>query len=220
MQGTAPCCVRRGLALNGSLNRTLLSGHTWEQPRSPRGHEQLLKHVCPCRGSGCRKCLVLSLLQEGSRGTASVRWEQVDDLLSLVVELKEEVERLRSIWDCGKRIDRWSCARLSLQEGCGENAPQAVGDDLLSTVWWEGATSKTVRDGNKSLFGATSGLTLSLSHLPRCPYITGMRPWSWRDRGMWMSVKVHQCRRDCQGQVRLLPILLQHPSREKEELSS
>ena len=31
-------------------------------------------------------------------------------------------------------------------------------------------TSKTVRDGKKPLFGATSGLPLSLSHLPRCPY--------------------------------------------------
>ena len=86
--------------------------------------------------SGCRECLALSLLQEGSWDTTCVRCEQVEDLLSLVVELKEEVERLRSIWDCGKRIDRWSCARLSLQEGCGENAPQAVGDHLLSTVWW------------------------------------------------------------------------------------
>ncbi len=127
----------------------------------------------------------------GGQHTTCVQCEQVEDLLSLVVELKEEVERLRSIWDCGKRIDRWSCARLSLQEGCGENAPQAVGDDLLSTVWWEGATSKTVRDGNKSLFGATSGLSLSLSRLPRCPYITGVRLWSWRDWGMWMLVNVH-----------------------------
>ena len=30
-------------------------------------------------------------------------------------------------------------------------------------------TSKTARDGNKSLLGATSGLPLSLSHLSRCP---------------------------------------------------
>ena len=43
------------------------------------------------------------------------------------------------------------------------------------TVRWEGATSKTVRDGNKSLFGATSGLPFSLSHLPRCPSTTVVR---------------------------------------------
>ena len=52
------------------------------------------------------------------------------------------------------------------------------------TVRWEGATSKTARDGNKSLFWATSGLLLSLSHLPRYPYIIGMRLWSWRDWGL------------------------------------
>jgi len=56
----------------------------------------------------------------------------VEDLPSLVVELKEEVEGLRSIRDCGKGIGRWSCARPSLQEGCGGDAFQAVGDHLLS----------------------------------------------------------------------------------------
>lgn len=39
----------------------------------------------------------MSLLQGGSRDTACARCEQVDDVPGLVVELKEEVERLRSI---------------------------------------------------------------------------------------------------------------------------
>ena len=82
--------------------------------------------------SGCGECLVLSLVQEGSRDTTCVRCEQVEDLLSLVVELKGEVGRLRSIWDCGKGIDGWSCARPSLHEGCGGDAPEAVGNHLLS----------------------------------------------------------------------------------------
>ena len=82
--------------------------------------------------SGCRECLALSLLQKGSRDTTCVRCEQVEDLFSLVVELKEEVERLRSIWDCGKGIDWWSLTLPSLQEGCEADALQAVGDHLLS----------------------------------------------------------------------------------------
>ena len=82
--------------------------------------------------SGCGECLALSLLQEGSRDTTCVWYEEVEDLLSLVVELKEEVERLRSIWDCGKGIDWWSYTLPSLQEGCGGDALQAVGDHLLS----------------------------------------------------------------------------------------
>ena len=77
------------------------------------------------------------------------------------------------------------------------------------TVRWEGETSKTARGGNKSLFGVRSGLPLSLSHLPRCPYITGMRLWSSKDWGMWMLVKLHPCRRGCPRLVSLLPILLQ-----------
>ena len=80
----------------------------------------------------CRECLALSLLQEGSWDTTCVWCEQVEDLLSLVVELKKEVERLRSIRDCGKGIDWWSRTLPSLQEGCGGGGPQAVGDHLLS----------------------------------------------------------------------------------------
>ena len=37
--------------------------------------------------SGCKECQALSLLQEGSWDTTCVRCEQVDNLLSLVVEL-------------------------------------------------------------------------------------------------------------------------------------
>ena len=39
----------------------------------------------------------LLLLQEGDRDTTCVRCEQVEDLLSMVAELKEEVERLWTI---------------------------------------------------------------------------------------------------------------------------
>jgi len=35
--------------------------------------------------------------------------------------------------------------------------------------------SKTATEGNKPLLGATSGLPLNLFHLPRCPYIIGIR---------------------------------------------
>lgn len=62
------------------------------------------------------ECPILSLLQEGSRDTTCVQFVQVHDLLSLVAELKEEVERLRSIWDCEREIDWWSHTLLSLQE--------------------------------------------------------------------------------------------------------
>ena len=82
--------------------------------------------------SGSKEYLALSLLQEGSWDTTCVQCEQVDDLLSLVVELKEKLERLRSISDCAKGIDWWSCTLSSLQEWCGGDAPQATGGHLPS----------------------------------------------------------------------------------------
>ena len=43
---------------------------------------------------GCRECLRLSVLSEGTSDNTCVHCDQLDELLSLVVELKEEVERL------------------------------------------------------------------------------------------------------------------------------
>ncbi|PKU29756.1 death-associated protein 1 [Limosa lapponica baueri] len=45
---------------------------------------------------------------EGSGDNTCVSYEQVNGLLSLVVELKEEVERLRTIRECEREIDWWT----------------------------------------------------------------------------------------------------------------
>ena len=45
---------------------------------------------------------------EGGRDSTCVRCEQVDELLSLVVELNEDVERLRAIRECEWEIEWWS----------------------------------------------------------------------------------------------------------------
>jgi len=58
------------------------------------------------------------------------------------------------------------------RKGVGEMLFRQWGIICCLAVRWERVTSKTARDGNKSLLGATSGLPLSLSHLPRCPYNT------------------------------------------------
>lgn len=46
--------------------------------------------------SGFSECLSLLLPVKGSRNSTCVKCEQVSDLVSMVVELKEKVERLRS----------------------------------------------------------------------------------------------------------------------------
>ena len=73
--------------------------------------------------SGCRECLSLSAVPEGGRDTTCVRCDQVDDLLGLVAELKEEVERLRSIRECEREIDWWSRTLPSLRQRQQMEAP-------------------------------------------------------------------------------------------------
>lgn len=55
--------------------------------------------------SGFREFLNLLLLVKGSRDMIYVRCDQVDDLLCMMVELKEEMERLRSTRKCKQAID-------------------------------------------------------------------------------------------------------------------
>jgi len=54
------------------------------------------KHVS-IQAAGCRESQTLALAMEGSEDNICVSCEQVSDLLSLVAELKDEVERMRSI---------------------------------------------------------------------------------------------------------------------------
>jgi len=67
-----------------------------------------------------------------SRDNCCVQCEQVNDLLSLVAELKEEVERLRSIWECEREIDWWSSTLPSLRQRQQEAAPRKAEKPLPS----------------------------------------------------------------------------------------
>ena len=98
---------------------------------------------CPLKNaavqvSGCRECMSLLLTSEGSRDTMCVRCEQVDDLLSLVAELKEEVERLRAIRECEREIDRWSNSLSGLKERHWGETPQTGVDPLTCCCQAEG----------------------------------------------------------------------------------
>lgn len=55
----------------------------------------------------------------------------MDELLSLVVELKEEVQRLRTIRECEWEIDWWSDSLACWREGCQGDNPRKVVDSLL-----------------------------------------------------------------------------------------
>ena len=90
---------------------------------------------CPLKNaavqvSQCRECLSLLLPSESGRDTVCVRCEQVDGLVSLVAELKEEVERLRAIRECEQEIDWWSNSLPGLKERHWGETPQTVVDPL------------------------------------------------------------------------------------------
>ena len=58
--------------------------------------------------TGCVDCWSLDFAVPDDGGLTCKRCDQLNDLLSLVIDLKEEVERLRTIKDCGREIDWWS----------------------------------------------------------------------------------------------------------------
>jgi len=62
--------------------------------------------------TGCVDCWSLAFAVPDDGGHTCIRCDQLNDLLSLVIDLKEEVERLRTIKDCEREIDRW-CQSLS-----------------------------------------------------------------------------------------------------------
>ena len=80
--------------------------------------------------SSCWQCLSLLLPREGSRDSTCVRCEQVDELLSLVVELKEELHRLRTIRVREQETEWWSDSLACQREGCQGHTPRKVADPL------------------------------------------------------------------------------------------
>ena len=64
--------------------------------------------------------------------------DQLDDLLSLVAELKEEVKRLRSIRECEREIDWWSSILASPKQQEQMEAPNEAGNRSPSCYQAEG----------------------------------------------------------------------------------
>jgi len=61
--------------------------------------------------SGCSECQSLAFAVLGDGDSTCVRCDQLNDLLSLMVDLKEEVEKLRSLRECERETD-WYCQTL------------------------------------------------------------------------------------------------------------
>ena len=104
-----PCLLRRPIFLFAAsetigLNIISIRQRASSKKTAVTQTEGLPRNVA-VQVSRCRECLSLLLPGEGGRDYTCVRCEQVDELLSLVVELKEEVERLRAIRECEQETD-------------------------------------------------------------------------------------------------------------------
>lgn len=92
-----------------------------------------------------------------------VRCDKVGDLFSLVVELREEVERLRSIRDSEEEFDWWNHALASLRkEQPPENEPDTKRVLYPPLARLKAVDQKKGVNGGKPFLGETS-------ESPSCP---------------------------------------------------
>ncbi|GAB0204581.1 hypothetical protein GRJ2_002923700 [Grus japonensis] len=151
-----------------TLSYVLTRKHVATQTELPQKH-------AATQLSGCRDCLNLALAGEGTSEIGCLRCDQVDDLLSLVAELREEVERLRSIREVEREIDWWSQALPSLRQKQGHltDQSQSERDPVSSPRQAEGSSLKEgsewkqvhVRHGRQQTFSFSP---TSPSHVPLC----------------------------------------------------
>ena len=82
-----------------------------------------------CSGLGPRLQGVSEpVLSEGTSDNTCVCCDQLDDLLSLVAELKEEVKRLKSMRECKREFGWWSSTLALMKKQEQMEAPKEAGD--------------------------------------------------------------------------------------------
>jgi len=147
-QGTVPLLETQlvNITLPGDILAMVSTCRKTVARRSMGTQTEVLHKHTAVQVSGCRECLSLALVPEDSRDNGCVECDQVNDLLSLVVELKEEVERLRSIRESESEIDWWSRTLPSLRPRQQEAAPQKVEDPVPSC---HRAEREDLRDGGE-----------------------------------------------------------------------
>lgn len=93
--------------------------------------EALCLHV-GVQTPGCGGCQSLAFAMDCDRDNRCVRCEQVNDLLSLVGELKEAVARQRIIRECEEETDLWSRVLPSLMKRLQVRVAQEAGEPMSS----------------------------------------------------------------------------------------
>jgi len=123
------------VVINFSAKRDRAMVSTWLKAVTRQNvvtQTELPHKQAPVQVSGCRECLSLSLVLKSRRQNTCVRCDHVDNLISLVAELKEQLERLRNIRECEREIDWWKHALPSPRQTQRMDAPREAEDPLPS----------------------------------------------------------------------------------------
>jgi len=109
--------------------------------------------------SVCSECQSLAFAVLGEGDSTCVRCNQLNDLLSLVVDLKEEVERLRSIRECEREIDWWCQTLLAMRSWQPLETPHIKSHPL--------PPCKQVTEGNQQADSVPAAVNPLFSPYPR-----------------------------------------------------
>ena len=86
-----------------------MAAHWWKAAarKNVETQTEVPKQGASAQVSGCSECQSLAFAVLGDGDSTCVRCDQLNDLLSLMVDLKEEVEKLRSLRECERETDCW-----------------------------------------------------------------------------------------------------------------
>lgn len=135
------------------------------------------QHASNTQVCGCSECQSLAFAVQSDGDSACIRCDQLNDLLSLVADPKEEGERLRRIRECEREID-WFLPALRSRHPA--EAPHGARHPLLPY--------KQVIGGNRQA-GSVPATVKPLSSPP--PNNNGDELGG---REQWQKVPAQQCR--------------------------
>lgn len=108
-QTEVPCTPRRKAAAKKNVEIQTEIPCTHERKAAAKKNVETRTEVpeqhASAQVSDCSECQSLAFIVLGEGDNTCVRCNRLNDLLSLVVDLKEEVERMRSIKECERKTD-------------------------------------------------------------------------------------------------------------------
>ena len=130
--------------------------------------------------SGCRVCPALLPALDGSSEHTCGRCTQLEELLRLVTELREEVSRLQSIRECERERDYWNRTLPSLGQAQQADRMHEM-EDSLSSLRLPEHSDLRGRGQRRQVPARHSRRVSSLTrpHPPRCPCTIGTRLCKW-----------------------------------------